>query len=123
MESLISDGLTLGPPSGPAVLVHGDLNLRHVLVDEHGRLAGVIDWGDLCLADPVVDLSIAYAAFAGPSRRALLSAYGQEVSAESEIRARVLAVSLCAALADYADVDGRPRLLAEALAGLHRALS
>jgi len=33
----------------------------------------------------------------------------------------VLAVSLAAALADYADTDGRPALLAEALAGLRRA--
>ena len=33
MASLLADGLTLGPPTGAAVLVHGDLNLRHVLVD------------------------------------------------------------------------------------------
>jgi aminoglycoside phosphotransferase (APT) family kinase protein len=27
------------------VFTHGDLNLGNVLVDDHGRLAGIIDWG------------------------------------------------------------------------------
>jgi hypothetical protein len=35
----------------------------------------------------------------------------------------VLAVSLCASLADYALLDGRERLLRESLAGLRRAVS
>lgn len=26
------------------VFTHGDLNLRNVLVDSHGRLAGIVDW-------------------------------------------------------------------------------
>jgi aminoglycoside phosphotransferase (APT) family kinase protein len=82
----------------------------------------VIDWGDSCLADASVDLSLAFCAFAGTTRRALLDAYGRPVDEERELRARVLAVSLCAALADYADIDGRPALLAESLAGLDRAV-
>jgi aminoglycoside phosphotransferase (APT) family kinase protein len=41
------------------VLCHGDLHVRHLLVDGDGSAAGVIDWGDLCLADAAVDLSIA----------------------------------------------------------------
>ena len=103
--------------------MHGDLHLRHVLVDETGVGAGVIDWGDVCLADASVDLSIAYTAFEGASRAALFDAYGWPVEEEREARARVLAVSLCAALADYADEDHRPALLAESLAGLRRAVS
>ena len=35
--------------------------------------------------------------------------------------ARVLALCLCAALADNADQNGMPRMLAEALAGVARA--
>lgn len=41
-------------------LVHGDLYARHLLVDETGRLAGVIDWGDIHVGDPAVDLAIAH---------------------------------------------------------------
>ena len=52
---------------------------------------------------------------------AFLQSYGHPLGAGQELRARVLAVSLCAALADYADTDQRPLLLAESLAGLRRA--
>src|SRR5262249_24225461 len=43
------------PPSTSHALVHGDLHFRHVLVDGD-QLTDVIDWGDVCRADPAVDL-------------------------------------------------------------------
>ncbi|WP_024285989.1 phosphotransferase [Cellulomonas sp. KRMCY2] len=107
-------------PPGQAVLVHGDLHARHVLVD--GRaLAGVIDWGDTALADPSVDLMIGYSAFEGASRTAFLDAYG-DVPPDRELRARTTAVSVSAALAEYAAGEGMDALLAETLAGLGRAV-
>lgn len=122
VERLLARAAQTGPPTGPPVVVHGDLHVRHLLVDQAGRASGVIDWGDLCLADPAVDLSLAYAGFVGPARVELLDAYGP-VDPEREVRARVLAVFLCALLADYAAVERRPRLLREAVAGLTRATS
>lgn len=122
IERLFSDAMRLGAPAGPPVVVHGDLHSRHLLIGPDGDAAGVIDWVDLCLADPAVDLSLAYGGFEGAARAALLAAYGP-VDAERELRARVLAVSLCASLADYALRDGRERLLRESLAGLRRAVS
>lgn len=110
----------LGTPSGSVVLVHGDLHVRHVLVDPAGAATGVIDWGDVCLADPSVDLALAYAAFDGDAREALLAAYGP-VDETSELRARALAIRLSALLASYAAADSRPALLREALDGLHRS--
>ena len=44
------------PPARPTVVCHGDLHLRHLLVDAHGAAAAVIDWGDLCRGDPSVDM-------------------------------------------------------------------
>lgn len=123
VDRLLAAGAAVGPPTGTPVLVHGDLHLRHLLVGPDGLASAVIDWGDACLADPAVDLSLAWAAFAGAGRAALLSAYGLAVDAEQELRARVLAVGLCAALADYADQERRPALLAESLAGLARAVA
>ena len=114
---------SLGPPrrgQQPSVLTHGDLNLRHLLLPADGSAAGVIDWGDLCVADPAVDLSLGYAAFMGSARAAFLAAYGP-VPADRELRARALAAMLCAALADYAASEGRTALLAESLAGLRRS--
>ncbi|HVE99362.1 MAG TPA: phosphotransferase [Mycobacteriales bacterium] len=122
VASLLDLAAGLAAPAGPVVLSHGDLHARHLLVDEAGAAAGVIDWGDLCRADAAVDLSIAYGAFAGRSRAALLSAYGP-MTPEQDVRARVLALFLCAALAEYAAAEARPELLAEVLRGLRRAVS
>ena len=119
---LLAEGERLGPHTGAVVVSHGDLHLRHLLLDDGGRAAGVIDWGDLCLADRSVDLSLAYGGFAGAARTALLSEYGP-VGAESEVRARVLAVFLCAALAEYGAATGRRPLLDESLAGIARTVA
>jgi Ser/Thr protein kinase RdoA (MazF antagonist) len=101
------------------VLSHGDLHARHVLVHE-GRCSGVIDWGDVCLADPALDLSLAYAGFEGPARAALLNEYGH-VSSEQEIRARVLGIFLSSALAESAASQGDEATFAGALRGIARA--
>lgn len=125
VEDLLARGERLATKDAPGspVLVHGDLHVRHVLVGTHAEAVGVIDWGDIALADPCVDLALAYVAFSpGGAREAFLRAYGNAVGADQELRARVLAVSLAAALADYADTDSRPLLLAESLAGLRRAV-
>ena len=37
-------------------LCHGDLKVGHVFVDD-GRLAGIIDWGDAVVGDPVWDVA------------------------------------------------------------------
>ncbi len=112
-----------GPAGGPFVVCHGDLHLRHLLVDGEGAVSGVIDWGDLCLADPAVDLAIAYLAFAGEARAALLAAYGRPVGAQRELAARTCAVSVGVALLEYAAAEGRAALMRETIAGLSRAVS
>ena len=122
VEALLRRAAGLGAPAGRPVLVHGDLHVRHVLVGSDGGVGGVIDWGDVCRADPAVDLAVAYAAFAGAARAALLEAYGG-VDADRELRSRALAVRLSVLLAGYAAADDRPALLAEALAGLRRAVT
>lgn len=120
LEPLLDDGARLAPPAGEPVLVHGDLHARHLLLRD-GAAAAVIDWGDVCLGDPAVDLSLAYAAFTGGAREDLLAAYGP-VDGERELRARCLAVRLCTFLARYALAEGEAALLEESLQGLHRAL-
>jgi aminoglycoside phosphotransferase (APT) family kinase protein len=119
IERLLADGERVGPPTGDPVVSHGDLHVRHLLLDDEARPAGVIDWGDLCLAGRAVDLSLAYMGFAGAARAALLSSYGP-ISPEDVARGRVLAVDLCATLAEYAAATGRRQLLTEAVSGLRR---
>jgi aminoglycoside phosphotransferase (APT) family kinase protein len=121
VDDIVAAADPLGPPTGEPVLVQGDLHLRHLLVAPDGTAAGVVDWGDSCLADPALDLSLAYAAFSGSVRDAFFEAYGAMPDRPRELRARVLALCLCAALADYADQNAMPDLLAESLAGVARA--
>lgn len=116
IDAILTDGSHLGSVSGPVVISHGDLYARHVLIDG-GTVGGIIDWGDLCLAAPAVDLAIAFSAFTGAARRALFDAYGH-LDAEAELRARTFAVFSAASVAHYAHDTGDPVLLAEALTGL-----
>ena len=73
----ILDAMPEDVPHPPAVLLHGDLYARHLLVDASGHLAGVIDWGDVHLGHPAVDLSIAWGFLPARARGAFHRTYGQ----------------------------------------------
>lgn len=118
-SALFDRAAELGSPS-ETVFLHGDLHLRHVLVD-HGVLSGIIDWGDACLGDPSVDLQIAWSLLDRAGRERFFEEYGP-IGEERAVRARVLSVSLCAMLAKYARSVGYANLEREALAGVERAL-
>ena len=117
VERLLAEAERLPPPAAEAV-VHGDLHFRHVLVED-GAVTGVIDWGDVCRADPAVDLQLVWSFLPPGAREPFLRAYGA-ASDEQLLRARVLALSLCAALAAYGHHESLPQVEHEALAGLRR---
>ncbi len=122
VEVILGAAEAMGPASGEA-LVHGDLHVRHVLVDVREAASGVIDWGDLCAADPSVDLSLYWSLLDAPARRAFGTAYGREaLTPERLLRARVLALFLNAALLAYAADVGDAALARETVAGLERTL-
>ena len=50
------------PWAGPDVWVHGDLHPANVILC-HGRLAAIIDFGDLAAGDPATDLAAAWMLF------------------------------------------------------------
>jgi aminoglycoside phosphotransferase (APT) family kinase protein len=108
------------PASAASAVVHGDLHFRHLLVAPDGALAGVIDWGDLCRADPAIDLVLVWTTLGRDGREAFLDAYGP-VEEEALLRARVLAFFLAATLAVYARREGLEALEREAVASLARA--
>jgi aminoglycoside phosphotransferase (APT) family kinase protein len=41
-------------------LVHGDFYPRHIILNAFNEVTGVIDWGDVGLCHPAIDLAIAY---------------------------------------------------------------
>jgi aminoglycoside 2''-phosphotransferase len=38
-----------------SALLHGDLSVEHILAGDGDRVAGVIDFGDMCVGDPIYD--------------------------------------------------------------------
>jgi len=119
VRAVLDEAERLPPSREPLVVAHGDLHFRHVLV-EGGRASGIIDWIDVCRADPAIDLQLAWSFLPPTERGAFIDAYGS-VTDEQLLRARVIALSLCAALAHYAHEVGMPAILEEAVAGLERA--
>ncbi|ATB28934.1 phosphotransferase [Melittangium boletus] len=70
-------GLVDTPPwTGRARWAHGDLYARHLLVDETHTLTGVLDWGDIHLGDPAVDLMIVFSFLPPEARGVFREAYG-----------------------------------------------
>ena len=118
-EDVLAAALELPPPAR-VTLVHGDLHLRHAFVED-GRLSGVIDWGDVCRADPAIDLVLVWCALPPAARAAFFAEYGP-VSEAGLLRARVLSLFLCAVLAIHARHEGLAKVEQESLAGLERTL-
>jgi len=120
VADVIRDAGRLGAPEALAV-VHGDLHLRHVLV-EGDRPTAVIDWEDLCRADPAIDLVPYWSHLPAAARPAFLEAYGEPTDAQL-LRARVLSLFLSGTLAVYARREGLAALEREALRSLDRTVS
>ena len=121
IDSILREGERLPPPSSGRVVAHGDLHVRHLLVAE-GVLAGVIDWGDVCLSDPAIDLMLVWSALTPVGRVRFEEAYGP-VNAEQRLRARVLALFLDVTLLLYARDVANAALERECVAGLERTLT
>jgi aminoglycoside phosphotransferase (APT) family kinase protein len=119
VKPLLDEAGNLGPPQQLDTVVHGDLHFRQVLAED-GRVTGVIDRVDVCRSDPAIDLSLHWSLLEPSQRPAFLEAYG-DVSEEQLLRARLLAFSICAAVAWQAHGEGLAKVEREAVAGLNRA--
>lgn len=64
--------LTAPAHAGPGVVVHGDINRGNLVLDQTGRIAGLLDWGGMAAGDPAVDLMAAWTVLDGPGRAALV---------------------------------------------------
>ncbi|HEV3089746.1 MAG TPA: phosphotransferase [Candidatus Elarobacter sp.] len=107
------------PGEGALRLVHGDFYARHVLVDDRGELSGVIDWGDMHLGDPALDLAIADLVLTAEHQPAFFAAYGP-VDARTRARARYRAIYHAALVADYGAKASDPALQRAGTAALMR---
>jgi macrolide phosphotransferase len=58
-----------------SALVHGDLHVGHVLVDETSRATGILDWTEAEVSDPAIDFVFHLMAFGEPGLDRLLTIY------------------------------------------------
>jgi aminoglycoside phosphotransferase (APT) family kinase protein len=99
-EKVIEQNATARPPQATA-LVHGDLYVRHILVDRNARPSGIIDWGDVHIGDVALDLSIAHSFLPAPAHEEFRRAYGTIDEATWRL-ARFRALLYALQLAKYA---------------------
>jgi aminoglycoside phosphotransferase (APT) family kinase protein len=98
----------------PPAVVHGDLNFRNFLVDEDGLLCGVIDWGDVHVGHPAVDLTVVYSFLPVPARELFWRVYGP-VPREVRVLARFRALYAALLILEYAQDIGDERQVREAM--------
>ncbi|GAA3285152.1 aminoglycoside phosphotransferase family protein [Dactylosporangium vinaceum] len=110
LQKLWTD-LTLVPPwPDRPRWVHGDLHAANLLAGPDGRLAAVLDFGDLTAGDPATDLAAAWLVFDAPARARFRGAL--DVDEDTWQRGRGWALNMAAAIA--ADPTGAPEMHAMA---------
>lgn len=102
-------------------LVHGDLHIRNMLVDEEGKVSAIIDWGDTHIGHPAIDLSIAYSFLPPEGRKIFFEIYG-EVRIEEKMAAKFKAIYTTLLLLLYSNEQNDHTLKEDCLDSLHIAL-
>jgi aminoglycoside phosphotransferase (APT) family kinase protein len=110
---VIDESATARAPQATA-LVHGDLYVRHILVDSDSRPSGIIDWGDVHLGDVALDLSIAHSFLPASAHQEFRQAYGPIDDATWRL-ARFRALLYGLQLAKYGDLVADSDLRREGL--------
>lgn len=91
------------PPPRPhsCTVVHGDLDLAHILTcDQRQRLLAVIDWTDVSISDPTLDFLWLWISFGPAFVRHLISFYAAPV--DGIFLDRIQALGICKAIAECA---------------------
>jgi aminoglycoside phosphotransferase (APT) family kinase protein len=89
--------------AGPPLWLHGDLHPANLILDDEGRLAAVVDFGDLTAGDPATDLATAWLTFDAPGRRRFVAALAERYDDDTWRRARGWAVSMSTAMLAHSD--------------------
>jgi aminoglycoside phosphotransferase (APT) family kinase protein len=66
----------VAPRADELRVLHGDLYARHLLLGDDAGAAGVIDWGDMHLGDPALDVAIAFLMLPQAAHARFRAAYG-----------------------------------------------
>ncbi|CAH0241685.1 Bifunctional AAC/APH [Peribacillus sp. Bi96] len=105
----------------PITLVHGDIHIRNVLLNDEGILTGIIDWGDVHIGNPAIDFSFLYSYFPKEARQSFFEIYG-EIEKETECLARFRAIYMLVTLLVYGIDRHDEELIAISSIGLKFAI-
>ena len=119
---VLDAGLAVLPLPGALGVVHGDFYSRHILVDDAGRMAGVIDFGDLHLDHPALDLSVAWTVLPPRARPEFFAIYG-EVDDRARAVARLRALTSGLAQEAYGRDVGDAKIEREGVLSLHSVIA
>jgi aminoglycoside phosphotransferase (APT) family kinase protein len=92
-------------------LVHGDIHIRNVLLDNEDVLTGIIDWGDVHVGHRAIDISFIYSYFPTQARQSFFEIYGA-IDDETEKLARFRAIFMLVTLFLYG-IDLKDKQLIE----------
>jgi aminoglycoside phosphotransferase (APT) family kinase protein len=87
------------------VICHGDLYVRHLLINDQNNLTGIIDWGDIHLNSSAVDLSIVHTILPPYTHTQFKKIYGA-ISQETWELARFRALNHCLNLINFGYKSG-----------------
>ncbi|MGO4109717.1 phosphotransferase [Paenibacillus sp. YAF4_2] len=104
------------------VFLHGDLHFKNMLVDDNGRVSGIIDWGDINIGHPACDLNVAFSFLPPDARSDFFKEYG-DVDEETKILAKFIAIFIPILIMMQAIDDKDEKLVDEAKANIKRALA
>lgn len=102
LERCWRDALAAHEWDRPPVWVHGDVHLGNI-VAAGGRIAALIDFGDMCAGDPACDLAVAWLGFTPAGRAVFRDALGAGYVEADWRRARGWAASFASLVADLDD--------------------
>lgn len=104
------------------VLLHGDLHFKNMLVDKNGKVSGIIDWGDVNIGHPALDLNIVYSFLPHYERSNFFEEYGG-VDEETKALARLIAVYIPILIMMQAIEERDETIVDEAKRTINRALT
>jgi aminoglycoside phosphotransferase (APT) family kinase protein len=108
-----------GEGSAPEAIVHRDFAAEHVLVDPVTRaITGVIDWTEIAIANPAIDMAGLYHWGGAPFVDAVLEHYRGPIDRASLTIARYLGACRGAADVAFGDRMRRPEYIAAGLRSL-----
>lgn len=108
--------------SSNLTLVHGDLHFRNILVNSQEYISGIIDWGDVHIGHPAVDLSFVYSFLPPTGRSRFYEVYGR-VDERTQYLAKFKAVYTTVVLLRYAYDQNDSKFIEAALQSLNLALT